>query len=127
MKQMMKMMAVVIFILTAGYANAQYKGPGAQTAILKVKEVTDQAAKFDRSDAKVKLQGFVIEQINSDTYWFKDETGKIKVEIEKKYLPAVSFDDKTEVIITGEVDYDLLEGTEIEVKHVEIKSTSPGL
>jgi len=71
----------------------------------------------------VKLQGFIVQQINGDTYWFQDATGKIKIEIEKKDLPAEPFDEKSEVIITGEVDHDLLEGTEIEIEHIEIKTS----
>jgi uncharacterized protein (TIGR00156 family) len=53
-------------------------------------------------------------------YWFEDSTGKIKIEIDKKYMPATEFNHETKVVIVGEVDYDLLEGTEIEVKEVQI-------
>jgi uncharacterized protein (TIGR00156 family) len=67
----------------------------------------------------VKLQGFIVEQMGDDNYWFKDSTGKIRIEIDKKHLPATPFNDETKMTIIGEVDYDLLEGTEIEVKQVE--------
>jgi len=42
------------------------------------------------------------------------------VEIEKKNLPATPFNEKTELLITGEVDFDLLEGTEVEADKVEL-------
>lgn len=113
------LMALFVFMTVTGFA--QYKGPGATGKLLTVKEVTKSAYKLDRSDVQVKLHGFIIEQINSDTYWFRDTTGKIRVEIEKDQIPTVPFDDKTELYIIGEVDYDLLEGTEIEVEHLEIK------
>ena len=64
--------------------NAQYTGPGATVDLTTVKEVLDNASKLDKSDNQVKLQGYVIEQINNDTFWFKDKSGKIRIEIEKK-------------------------------------------
>lgn len=111
-----------LFLLNAAMAQAQYKGPGANSQVMTVKDINNKASRLDRSDTLVKIQGFVIQQINGDTFWFQDATGKIKVEIEKKQLPAVPFNEKTELIIIGEVDYDLLEGTEIEAKQVEIKT-----
>lgn len=122
MKRLHKFMAASLLLLTASMAQAQYKGPGASSQLLTVKEIISQASKLDRSDTLVKIQGFVIQQISGDTFWFQDASGKIKVEIEKKQMPAVPFDDKTELIIIGEVDHDLLEGTEIEAKQVEIKA-----
>lgn len=123
MKQLSKMLMAGLILMITSTAQAQYKGPGANSKSFTVKEVTQQASKLDRSDTLVKLQGFIVQQINGDTYWFQDATGKIKIEIEKKDLPAEPFDEKSEVIITGEVDHDLLEGTEIEVEHIEIKTS----
>ncbi len=119
---MILMTALFAGIFSVGYA--QYTGPGSKAQLYTVKDVSDKALKLDRKDTMVKLQGFVIEQINDENYWFKDSTGKIKVEIEKKYLPAVTFNDETEIVIIGEVDYDLLEGTEIEAKHVELVNSN---
>jgi uncharacterized protein (TIGR00156 family) len=121
MKQLTQMLMAGLFLMIGSDVLAQYKGPGAASKFFTVKEVTQQASKLDRHDTPVKLQGFIIQQVNGETYWFQDATGKIKVEIEKKHLPATSFDEKTEVIITGEVDHDLLEGTEIEVELIELK------
>jgi uncharacterized protein (TIGR00156 family) len=118
---------VKYFLLTAAACfifssiQAQYTGPGAKVDFSTVKEVIDNASKLDKSDKQVKLNGFVTEQINNDTFWFKDSTGKIRVEIEKKQIPAMPFNEKTELIIIGEVDYDLLEGCEIEVDSLIIK------
>lgn len=106
-----------------GTLSAQYTGPGSTAKVKTVKEVSDNALKLDRKDTMVKLKGFIIEQLGDDNYMFKDATGKIKVEIDKKRLPAATFNENTEMEIIGEVDYDLLEGTEIEVKNVEIKVT----
>ncbi len=116
--KMILMTAFLAGIFSVGYA--QYTGPGSKAELYTVKDVSDKALKLDRKDTMVKLQGFITEQINDENYWFKDSTGKIKVEIEKKYLPAVTFNDETEIVIIGEVDYDLLEGTEVEAKHIEL-------
>jgi uncharacterized protein (TIGR00156 family) len=114
------MMLVALFAGIFGSASAQYTGPGSQAVKHTVKEVSENALRLDRKDTMVKLEGFIIEKIKEEDYWFQDSTGKIKVEIDKKYLPQTPFDEKTEVVIVGEVDYDLLEGTEIEVKKLEI-------
>lgn len=121
MRNLYGLLTTGFFILFAGPIQAQYKGPGATGKLTTVKEVAKSAYKLDRSDTLVKLHGFITEQINGDTYWFQDTTGKIRIEIEKDQLPAIPFDDKTKLYIVGEVDYDLLEGTEIEVEHLEIK------
>lgn len=122
MKQLSRMLTAGLFLMIASGVQAQYKGPGATSKFFTVKEITQQASKLDRHDTPVKLQGFIVQQMNGETYWFQDATGKIKIEIEKKHLPATPFDEKTEMIIAGEVDYDLLEGTEIEVKQIEFKA-----
>lgn len=115
--RMILMTAFFAGIFGAGYA--QYTGPGSKAGLKTVKEVSDNALKLDRKDTMVKLQGFIVEQMGDDNYWFKDSTGKIRIEIDKKHLPATPFNDETKMTIIGEVDYDLLEGTEIEVKQVE--------
>jgi len=120
MKTIKMILTTAFFAGIFSIANAQYTGPGSKAELYTVKSVSDNALKLDRKDTMVKLKGFVVEKINNEDYWFEDSTGKIKVEIEKKHLPAVAFDEKTELKIIGEVDYDLLEGTEIEVKHIEI-------
>lgn len=99
-------------------AFAQFTGPNSTDKMYTVKEIKSSAAKLDRSEELVKVKGFIVKQVNKDTYKFKDSTGDILVEIKKRYLPAKPFDEKTELILIGEVDYDFLEGTEIEVEQV---------
>ena len=123
MKRLGTIMMTALLAGIFGTLSAQYTGPGSTAQVKTVKEVSDNALKLDRKDTMVKLKGFIIEQLGDDNYMFKDATGKIKVEIDKKRLPAATFNENTEMEIIGEVDYDLLEGTEIEVKNVEIKVT----
>ena len=123
MKRLGTIMMTALLAGIFGTLSAQYTGPGSTAQVKTVQEVSDNALKLDRKDTMVKLKGFIIEQLGDDNYMFKDATGKIKVEIDKKRLPAATFNENTEMEIIGEVDYDLLEGTEIEVKNVEIKVT----
>jgi uncharacterized protein (TIGR00156 family) len=117
----MKMILMsALFLGIFATANAQYTGPGSKAKLMTVKKVSDDALKLDRKDTMVKLEGKIVEQLGDEMYWFEDSTGKIKIEVDKKYLPTTEFNHETKVTITGEVDYDLLEGTEIEVKLVEI-------
>ncbi len=121
MKQIKYFLLTIISCLIFSNIRSQYAGPGAGIILSTVKEVISQASKLDKSDKLVKLQGSVIEQINKNTFIFKDSTGTIKIEIAKKQMPSTQFNEKTTVVIIGEVDYDLLEGCEIEVDSLIIK------
>lgn len=122
MKSQKTLIGILAFVLgTSLNSFAQYTGPQTKTTLTTVKNVLAKASSLDKSDALVKLEGYVIEHIREDEFWFKDETGKILVEIEKKHFPTFQFNEKTKVVITGEVDYDLLEGTEIEVESISLK------
>ena len=93
MKQLSKILMAGLFIMIAGYSQAQFNGAGTTNKLLSVKEVNDQASQLDRTDAMVKIQGFIIEKISDEEYWFQDATGKIRLEIDKNKLPAVSFNE----------------------------------
>lgn len=88
--------------------------------VFSVREIKASASALDKADTVVILQGKLTERINHDSFWFNDETGKIKIELEDHVLQDFKFDPSQSVIITGEVDHDLLEGTEIEVAQLEI-------
>jgi uncharacterized protein (TIGR00156 family) len=118
MKNYMKVFLTGLSLFICGNLFGQYTGPGTSDKFSTVKAVQDNASRLDKSDELVKVKGFIIRQINKNTFEFMDNTGKILVEIDKKALPAMPFDDKTELILIGEVDSDLFEPTEIEVKEV---------
>ena len=122
-----KMLLPLIFTLVLFIpAQAQYTGPGSEIKFHTIKEVKDDAIKLDRKDTYVRVKGFIIERVNDEDYVFQDSTGKIRVEIEDKYFPGFHIDENTEVIITAEVDYDLLDGTELEVeKVIELADSTP--
>lgn len=112
-------LTTTLFLLNFA-ALAQYTGPSSASKTLTVKEVKKDASSLDKNDTQVILTGKIIEQINKDTFWFEDKTGKLQVELEKKHFPTFKFDQNTLVTITGEVDYDLLEEVELEVDSIEL-------
>ncbi len=114
--------ALTVLIIFSTSSYGQYKGPGSADKFYTIAEIKDNASELDRKDVMVKVQGFIVKQINKDTYEFKDDTGTIQVDIDKKKLPDSPFDDKTEIILIGEVDNDLLEPVEIEAEEVIINN-----
>lgn len=105
-------------MFVCGNLYSQYTGPGTTDRFYSVKEIKDEASRLDKSDELVKVKGYIVRQINNDTYEFRDNTGTILVDIDTKRLPLKPFDDKTELILRGEVDNDLLEPVEMEVDEV---------
>jgi len=118
MKTIVKLVFVWILVIATSVIYAQFQGPTSLDKIYTVKEIKENASKLDRSDQLVKVKGFIIKQINKDDYTFQDSTGTIRVELKKKYMPEQPFDEKTELIMICEVDYDMLEGVELEVEEI---------
>lgn len=109
---------LTILLLFSDPSYGQFQGPRPTDKTYSVSEIISNASRLDRFDALVKVQGYIVRQINADTYEFKDSTGIIKVEIDRKRLPNRPFDETTELILIGEVDHDLFEPVEIEVKEI---------
>ncbi len=120
MNRTINLRALLLFAMTmvSFLIFGQYQGPGVSDKIYTVKEVKANAIQLDRSDALVKVKGFITKQINGEDYEFKDSTGILRVEIDKKRMPQKPFDETTELIIIGEVDYDILRPVELDVKQI---------
>ena len=114
-----KMIVASVVMMMTNNLNAQYTS-FSERSVYTVKVVLDNASKLDKSDAVVKIKGFVTRKVEDGKYWFQDETGKVMMELDREYFPPFAFDDRTPVYIYGEVDYDLLDGTEIEVERIEL-------
>lgn len=121
MKKLSILLLAGMLALLPELSMAQYTGPGSEQKFYTVDEIVKKASQLDRSDELVKIRGNIIRQINSETFLFKDSTGTIKLEISPKHLPGRIFDETSLLIMTGEVDYDLLEGVEIEVKTIKFE------
>jgi|GEM_PF-5498932 len=117
MKNHMKILFVVSLIIVSFTANAQFVN-SLQSDFITVKEIKKHAFHLAWTDQKVSLNGKIVEQFDEESYWFEDGTGRIKVEIPRKNMPAVQFDHNTVVALSGEVHYTLIKRTEIEVMQV---------
>ncbi|ASJ73609.1 YgiW/YdeI family stress tolerance OB fold protein [Granulosicoccus antarcticus] len=101
-------------------ALAQYLGPTEQAVYASVADVLAEPV----DDAHVSLQGLVVLHEGGDFYRFADASGEIRIELEVEDMPAFSFDDKTPVRITGEIDNELMRKPFIEVERVELTEAS---
>lgn len=112
---MKTLLTALMLISLPTIALAQYTGPGSQPQV-----TTAAAAANAADDTQVILEGKLTSQINHDTYWFQDQSGKIRVEIDRKRLPAEPINQNTHVRLHGEVDKHMSKPTEVDVKQVEI-------
>lgn len=70
-----------------------------------------------RDDSWITLRGNIEQQVGHDRYIFRDSTGTVTVEIDKKYWNGQTITPKDKVEIQGEVDKDWNE-FEIDVKRI---------
>ncbi len=96
--------------------QAQYVGPSTQKTPLTVAEVL----KNPVDDQQVVLRGHLIKKVGNEKYLFSDGTGEIRVEIEAEDFPVQKIDDKTLIVIRGEVESDFLKSPEIDVDTISI-------
>ncbi|ANE32701.1 YgiW/YdeI family stress tolerance OB fold protein [Campylobacter hyointestinalis] len=71
-----------------------------------------------RDDTMVSLKGKIVKQIKHDKYEFSDGTGSIIVEIDDDVWRGLFVGSEDLVEIKGEVDNDMLERNEIDVKYI---------
>jgi uncharacterized protein (TIGR00156 family) len=118
----MKYLVLFLIILMFNQkAEAQYTGPsGSVDRQLTVSDVLENARILNLRDTQVQLHGYVEEHIREDYYWFKDSSGRIRIELYNDIMPAKPFDETTKVLLTGEVDFNLLFGTYLWVKQLSI-------
>lgn len=114
-KRILSAVAIVAMsgLTLSGVAHAQYTGPSGHKGPKSVADVL----KNPVDDQYVQLKGQLIRQVGNEKYIFTDGTGEIRVDIDNKLLTG-PIDDKTTVIIRGEVEKDFLESPEIDVDSV---------
>jgi len=107
--------SVVLLALTFSTSvTADFVGPGSTSSTTTVKSVDDM-----NDDDKVILEGYIIKEIRSEHYTFKDSTGEIEIELDNEDFRGVKVTPKTKVKIQGEIDKDWT-STTIDVNHVEL-------
>ena len=122
MKKLLAATSLALVLGLAGNARAQqpasvrggFQGPG-----LTVMTVSE-ALKLN-DDAPVKLSGKIEKSLGNEKYLFKDATGSITIEIDDEDWNGVNATPETEIIITGEIDKDMLRDAEVDVDMVTLK------
>jgi len=119
MKNNLKILVMIIGLSFLGGASyGKFQGVGANNRTHTVKEIRDNALRLKMAETQVRVKGNIVEQINYDTYQFRDATGTIRVEIEPHVLPQRPFDENTELILVGEVENFRMFGEQIWVTRV---------
>lgn len=81
-------------------------------------------AKKQADDTFVLLEGYITgsaKSLNAEEYMFKDDSGTIKIEVNKKVWRNQTVTPTTKIRILGEVDHNTVAGsTEIEVRQLDI-------
>lgn len=105
-----------MFVTASSQALAQYTGPGAQPEVLTVSKVLEAPT----DDKDVTLKGKLIKKVGNEKYIFADSTGEIRVDIDAEDFPNVAVDEKTELMIVGEIEKDFMESPEIDVDTLSV-------
>jgi uncharacterized protein (TIGR00156 family) len=89
----------VCIMMFATNAIAGFEGPGASVSVVSVKSANEM-----KDDDAVIMEGYLIKQLKTEHYIFKDDTGEIEVEIDDEDFKGVKVTPKTKIRIIGEVD-----------------------
>ena len=95
--------------------NGGFVGPQAEP-----KSVTVEEAKSMDDESRILIKGHIINAAGDEDYMFKDNTGTIKVEIDKDIWKGVTVKPEDNVEILGEVDRHLQKETSIEAEAIAI-------
>ncbi|WP_439327996.1 YgiW/YdeI family stress tolerance OB fold protein [Lonepinella sp. BR2357] len=68
-----------------------------------------------RDNSVVTLTGYIVSQVDHDEFYFKDNTGKIKVEIDDHVFNNQTVTRSDRITIRGKVDRDSHKANEVEV------------
>lgn len=117
---MKKICILSIMAAFVGSAVAQFVGPSSQLPVSTVSQVLKDAGSLDRRDVHVALRGNIVSYLHGDYFYFRDNTGTILIELEPEDMPRQPFDDKTPLMVYGEVDAEWFEKTKLDVSRVVI-------
>lgn len=110
-------------------AQAAFEGPGAKAAggfdgpVSGAMADTVAKAVTLGDDSPVVLTGNIVSQVagSKDKFLFKDATGEVRVEIDRKVFAGRTVTPKDTVRIMGKVDKDFGKDVKIDVKMLEIQ------
>ena len=130
MKKMIKIMMATILIVPASvFAQGGFVADKPNTVSPTTKSdytklTTVAEAKKQPDDTFVMLEGYITgsaKSLNAEEFMFKDDSGTIKIEVNKKVWRNQTVTPSTKIIILGEVDHNTVVGSvEIEVRQLDI-------
>lgn len=74
-----------------------------------------------KDDSAVILTGQIEKSLGNEKYLFKDDSGTVTVEIDHEDWKGLNVSPKDTVIISGEIDKEMLKETEIDVDSIVLK------
>ena len=104
---------VILLLVFVSSVYAGFTGPGATATLKTVASVNSM-----QDDDKITLEGYLVKEIRSEHYMFRDATGEIEVEIDNEDFRGVKATPETKIRIVGEVDKDRTSIT-VDVDYVE--------
>ena len=112
----LRLFSVLLLLLNIGVANAKFI-PSQTSSLTKISDI-----KSLRDDSYVTLEGRIVKQIGSDKFLFQDADGNtIMIDIDQDDMYRFpDFSAKNLLRITGEVDKEVFERTELDVDMLEI-------
>ena len=108
---------ILCFFASTIYAQEGFTGPGSKSNTRQYQTVTVSQAKTLPDDSLVVLTGNIIQSLGDEKYTFRDSTGDITIEIDRKIWRGLSVGVSDLVEISGEVDIERGR-VEIEVKSI---------
>lgn len=105
-----------ICLATTTIDNTNSNSPFLQEKIIQIKDLN-----YSYDDKYITLKGYIVEKLSGEEFLFKDETGKIIIEIDKdeQYLLR-NVNSNTFVEITGEYDHNTFKPNKIDIKNLKI-------
>ncbi|MET6997681.1 NirD/YgiW/YdeI family stress tolerance protein [Chitinophaga defluvii] len=113
---MTRLYLLVTLLLFTCCGYAQDKSPGEAPKWYTVGEAIRYARQLDTDGTIVKVKGYVMKKLDKETYLFTDRTAEIKVVIADKFLPALPFNEKDEVVLSARVNYEMNKPAMLEAK-----------
>lgn len=102
---MKKLMVLTTILTLSTSAFANYQGNNTQGSnVAKVTTVAKAKRAYDNTPASI--SGYIVKQIDEDTFIFKDSTGQIQIDVDDEVWAGLNINAKNKVRIYGEVDKD---------------------
>lgn len=112
---MKKIFFLIVTVLLSSSLFAGFSGPRVNLQVSTANEVETFA-----DDTQVLLEGYLVNQVDGETYTFKDSTGEVLVEIDHKDFRGQNVTPQDKVKLYGEVDKELMEKVKVDIDYLEI-------